>query len=412
MKLIQELFDGCGSELTLEPKIYKGPLVTDRPCRINGNGAIIVCGDSESVRIESGRTELANIKIERSSSAAGMPPILHCPEDTRLSGVILRGDMVRGNKLTAVSQYPDRIDLGVMPANSRNTFRFSISVSEDTVVENPIDGVSVLPERLSVGENELTVSVEPLRDEVTVFGHLIFKCAAGVGKRVCLSAVSSKSCVECSETVALRFPKTAAAISDGTEYRSVDTPPAEVISPQTSHENCQLLRRGQRMAFGKEVGSLKLQFAADIIEKNMDIDGYAFLLHENGKTLIDEDMIFWGNTNSPENSVRIAGEGKEAHFAVDLGNVPREIKKIAFCWSIYGDNAEECFIHVKSPKLRIVADNTTSYIFPMDGLMREKTIAAAEIYRYGDDWKINCIGSGYHSGLRRLCEDYGVDIED
>lgn len=412
MKLIQELFDGCANELVLEPKEYKGPLVINRPCRVIGNGAVIVCGDSEDVRIESGQTELVNLKIERTSSAAGMPPILHCQEDTRLNGVIIRGDMIRGNKLTTVSQYPDRIDLGVIPVNTKNTFRISLNVSEDTVIENPISGAAVFPEKLFVGENELTVAVEPLRDNVIIFGSLIFKCDEGVGKEVCLSAEASKFVGENSETVVLHFPKNAAAISDGAERRSVDTPPAEVISPQTSHEKCQLLRRGQRMALGEKVKSVKLQLTADNIEKQMDIDGYAFLLHENGKTLKDEDMIFWGNTTSPENSVRIAGEGNKNHFAVDLENVPREIKKIAFCWSIYGDNAEECFFHVKSPKLRIVTDDTNTYIFSMENLMREKTIVAAEIYRYGEFWKIACIGSGYHSGLRRLCEDYGVDIED
>lgn len=412
MKLIQELFDSCGRELVLEPMAYKGPLLINRPCSVIGNGAVIVCGDSESVRIEAVQTELKNIRIERTSSAVGMSPVLHCLEDTRLNGVILRGDMICGNKLTSVSQYPDRIDLGLIPANSRNTVRISLNIAEDSVIENTISGVSVFPEKLTVGENEITVTVEPLRDEVTVFGSLIFKCGAGVGKEVCFSAAASKFCAECSETAALHFPKNAAAKFDNTEQCSVDTAPAEVIPPQISHENFQLLRRGQRMALGGEVRSVKLQLIADNIEKPMDIDGYAFLLHENGRTLIDEDMIFWGNTSSPENSVQIAGEGKSAHFAVDLGNVPQEIKKIAFCWSIYGDNAEECFIHVKSPKLRIVANDTNTYIFPMDGLMREKTIVAAEIYRYGDSWKIGCIGSGYHSGLKRLCEDYGVDIED
>lgn len=412
MKLIQELFENCCNELALESKVYKGPLLIDRPCRVIGNGAVIVCGDSESVEISAEQTELRNLKIERTSSAAGMPPILNCLEDTHLSRVIVRGDMICGNKLTSVSQYPDRIDLGIIPANSRNSFKFSFTVTEDTVIENPVSGISIAPERLSAGENEITVDVEPLRDEVTIFGSLIFKCGEGVGKEVCISASASKERVECEKAAELHFPKSSESEFDNNKNRSVETAPAEVISPHTSHENFQPLQRGQRIAFGKEVRSVKLQLIADNIEKRMDVDGYAFLLHENGRTLKDEDMIFWGNTSSPENSVQIAGEGESAHFAVDLEKVPQEIKKIAFCWSIYGDNAEECFIHVKSPKLRIVTDNTDTYIFPMDGLMREKTIVGAEIYRYSDSWKISCIGSGYHSGLRRLCEDYGVDIED
>ena len=47
----------------------------------------------------------------------------------------------------------------------------------------------------------------------------------------------------------------------------------------------------------------------------------------------------------------------------------------------------------------------------MAGLNLEKTVVALEFYRYKGDWKVQFVGAGYHSGLRTLCESYGVEVE-
>ena len=51
------------------------------------------------------------------------------------------------------------------------------------------------------------------------------------------------------------------------------------------------------------------------------------------------------------------------------------------------------------------------YSFHLDGLRREKTVNAAEIYRHRGAWKLKLVGAGYEAGLAKLCEDYGLSVE-
>ena len=41
----------------------------------------------------------------------------------------------------------------------------------------------------------------------------------------------------------------------------------------------------------------------------------------------------------------------------------------------------------------------------------ETATVFGELYKNGDEWKFNTIGSGYQGGLVALCNNYGVDIE-
>ncbi len=40
----------------------------------------------------------------------------------------------------------------------------------------------------------------------------------------------------------------------------------------------------------------------------------------------------------------------------------------------------------------------------------ETALVVCEIYRYGNEWKFNAVGSGYQGGLEALCRNYGVNV--
>ncbi|MFC2741772.1 MAG: TerD family protein, partial [Selenomonas sp.] len=67
--------------------------------------------------------------------------------------------------------------------------------------------------------------------------------------------------------------------------------------------------------------------------------------------------------------------------------------------------------HVRAPRLTLAEDGVPKYSFHLDGLQREKTVNAAEIYRHRGEWKLKLVGAGYEAGLARLCEDYGLSVE-
>ena len=41
----------------------------------------------------------------------------------------------------------------------------------------------------------------------------------------------------------------------------------------------------------------------------------------------------------------------------------------------------------------------------------ETAVVFGELYKNGNEWKFNAIGSGYQGGLAALCGNYGVDVE-
>ena len=41
----------------------------------------------------------------------------------------------------------------------------------------------------------------------------------------------------------------------------------------------------------------------------------------------------------------------------------------------------------------------------------ETAAVFGELYRNGDEWKFNAIGSGFQGGLAALCANYGIETE-
>ncbi|MBQ4431371.1 MAG: TerD family protein, partial [Synergistaceae bacterium] len=40
----------------------------------------------------------------------------------------------------------------------------------------------------------------------------------------------------------------------------------------------------------------------------------------------------------------------------------------------------------------------------------ETAVVVGELYRHGNEWKFNAVGSGFKGGLEALCRNYGVNI--
>jgi tellurium resistance protein TerD len=40
----------------------------------------------------------------------------------------------------------------------------------------------------------------------------------------------------------------------------------------------------------------------------------------------------------------------------------------------------------------------------------ETAVIVGELYRHGDEWKFNAVGSGFRGGLEALCGYFGVDV--
>ena len=284
--------------------------------------------------------------------------------------------------------------LGRFRADTEQQFSFSITVPEDCTLTWDADGIEAAPTALRKGENQLTITLAPVRKGIQIYTGL----QLSIGKRILLSgmAVDPAGPEEMPGQIY-------------TQQLPQDVPPE--LFPPAYPAQLPLLQRGQRISLGAEP-VLQICLACEKMDRQMEIDGYAFLLNKAGKVQEETDLIFWGNPRTMQFPVCLISAAQESFFRIQTSAVTEQVDKIVICYSIYGEEADGIFRYVHAPYLRIVVDGVESYRFMLQGLEQEKTITAVEIYRYQNAWRIRCVGAGYYAGLRCLCEEYGVEVAD
>ena len=153
-----------------------------------------------------------------------------------------------------------------------------------------------------------------------------------------------------------------------------------------------------------------------------DLDGAAFLVTENGKVSRGEDFVIYGNLTHPSGSVQHMGdnltgegEGDDEQIKVNLSAVPANIAKIVFTVTIYdAETRRQNFGQVSNAFIRIYNEDTGEEMLRYDlgeDFSIETAAVFGELYKNGNEWKFNAIGSGYQGGLAALCASFGVDVE-
>ena len=155
---------------------------------------------------------------------------------------------------------------------------------------------------------------------------------------------------------------------------------------------------------------------------SFDLDSAAFMLTDSGKVSAQEDFLFYGNLKPPSGSVEHLGdnrsgegEGDDEQIRIDLSKVPANISKIAFTVTIYeADTRRQNFGQVNNSFVRIYNADTNEELIRYDlgeDFSIETAAVFGELYRNGDEWKFNAIGSGFQGGLAALCANYGIKTE-
>lgn len=144
------------------------------------------------------------------------------------------------------------------------------------------------------------------------------------------------------------------------------------------------------------------------IDSGADIDVAAYRLAANGKVRGDGDMIFYGQQQSDDGSVRRSGNDRSSTFAIDLARQPAAIERIAIAYS-----AGQPTARLGSVSLRVAAGGQTLITCPLDlGGRSETALILGECYRRNGAWKFRFVAQGYNGGLKPLSEHFGVDIAD
>ena len=155
---------------------------------------------------------------------------------------------------------------------------------------------------------------------------------------------------------------------------------------------------------------------------DFDLDAAAFLLGDSGKVAGSDDFVFYGNLKHPSGSVQHmgdnltgAGDGDDEQIMIDLSMVPANVTKIAFTVTIYdAETRRQNFGQVNNAFIRIYNEENGEEMLRYDlgeDFSIETAAVFGELYKNGDEWKFNAIGSGYQGGLAALCANFGVDVE-
>ncbi len=190
------------------------------------------------------------------------------------------------------------------------------------------------------------------------------------------------------------------------------------------------LSKGQRVSLEKSMTLALVGLGWDTNQydggHDFDLDAAAFLLGENGKVLKDEDFVFYNNLDGRNGAVvhtgdNLTGEGDgdDEVILIDFTKIPDEIKKIAITVTIHqaverGQNfgqVSNAYVRVarRSSESDMVGTEELKYDL-MEEFSIETAIVVCEIYRHGNDWKFNAVGSGYQGGLEALCKSFGVNV--
>ena len=190
------------------------------------------------------------------------------------------------------------------------------------------------------------------------------------------------------------------------------------------------LSKGQRVSLEKSMTLALVGLGWDTNQydggHDFDLDAAAFLLGENGKVLKDEDFVFYNNLDGRNGAVEHTGDsltgegvGDDEVILIDFTKIPDEIKKIAITVTIHqaverGQNfgqVSNAYVRVarRASESDMVGTEELKYDL-MEEFSIETAIVVCEIYRHGNDWKFNAVGSGYQGGLEALCKSFGVNV--
>jgi tellurium resistance protein TerD len=155
--------------------------------------------------------------------------------------------------------------------------------------------------------------------------------------------------------------------------------------------------------------------------KEFDLDASAFLVDANNRCQNDHDFIFYNNLKHPSGALQHTGDnrtgegdGDDEQVIVDFSKIPAYVDRIGITVTIHdADARSQNFGQVSNAFVRLSDEATGEELLRFDlgeDFSIETAVVFCELYRHGNDWKFNAIGSGFSGGLGALCKNYGLDV--
>ncbi|MGN0649083.1 MAG: TerD family protein [Oscillospiraceae bacterium] len=401
----------AGGILNLPSGEIEGPVYINKPLRIVGNNTTIWAKRGSVIEINSAGVSIENLRVELTDGDISEKTIV-----TRFSAnvknVEVLGSVSGFGAEDRVFDIPRTLNLGEFSSDSKNYFTMSVNLPTAAVIECNATGLDFSPKQLNAGHNDITITVDSLSSQTFLYTEVLLRSAFirriyVTGRPVsAIPAVNGKAVFTAPDAP---FDETqnvtavqSAAILPPTDIVSVDAPAPLYDMPVLE------MRKGQRVAIEQYIGRrCELSFSC-VKPSGMEIDPYIFLLNENEKSLGDDGLVFFGNTQSGCGEVVYSADS--GLVTIDFDKIDPRVKRITVAYSIYAGDARNNFSMVRAPKITISANGSERIVYEMDSLSNETTVVAAEIYLYKGDWRISAVGSGYKDGMAKLCNHYGIEV--
>lgn len=153
--------------------------------------------------------------------------------------------------------------------------------------------------------------------------------------------------------------------------------------------------------------------------EEFDLDASIFLLNAQGQCRQETDFVFYNNLVSPDGSVEHTGDnrtgegdGDDEQIKIHLNKVSADVERITITVTIHDAEARrQNFGQVSNAFVRLVDEDVGNEILRYDlaeDFSIETAVVFCELYKHGNEWKFNAIGSGYEGGLASLINAYGL----
>ncbi|QED47842.1 TerD family protein [Cytobacillus dafuensis] len=154
---------------------------------------------------------------------------------------------------------------------------------------------------------------------------------------------------------------------------------------------------------------------------DFDLDASAFLVDANSRCQNDHDFIFYNNLQHPSGAIVHSGDnrtgegdGDDEQLVVDFTKIPSYVDRIGITVTIHdSDMRQQNFGQVSNAFVRLLDNSNQQELLRFDlgeDFSIETAVVVCELYRHGNDWKFNAIGSGFSGGLAALCRNYGLQV--
>lgn len=424
MNSIQRLFDEpVNGVVRLPAGEYEGSFFIRRSCTVNGGGAVLWSGSGPALVIDSPGVVLNDMKLELTND--GIPDVrrisaLCRSEDVKFSDVEVNGSVVG---IAGEEDYwgmPKILDLGLLPEERRHSFSFEVYAPVGAEISCDIYGVSLSCDRLTMGYNNVSVTVDKVRGGSLIYGNICLKSeATGIVRKIIVKGEAGGGDVPAPEKYSLYSVDREApyeyrkALSElDLVYLATAGSPqerVELTEEERSPRQTEYAEESVKIIGGRRIPLLPRQYRIEVkwksSRKALEIDPYLFMLDASGRVRSNSDMVFFGNKK--HGGARCA----DSAVIIDFGGIPDGVDRMTLLFSIYGSKSGQDFSMLTGGEVSFLCDNGVHMRMELEKNIGCRTILACGFERTDGVWELVPSGKGVAMELADICRSYGVTVE-